>query len=134
VRLKTRVDGIDEKGVHIGSELIQAATVLWTAGVTCAPPHAIARRELRRAGRIIVEQDLSVPGHPKCSRSATIACFIPKAKPTRSPASAQSRSKRGATPRKTSMLTLRSEPRQAVPLLRQRHHGHDSAGRARSCK
>src|SRR6185503_13388091 len=34
VRLKTRVDGIDEKGVHIGSELIQAATVLWTAGVT----------------------------------------------------------------------------------------------------
>src|SRR5687767_11946157 len=65
VRVKTRVDGIDERGVHIGSELIEAGTVLWTAGVTARRLTQKLGVKLDRAGRIYVEQDLTVPGHPE---------------------------------------------------------------------
>lgn len=58
------VTKVDEHGVEIGAERIQAATVLWAAGVEAA---SLGRRlgvEVDRAGRIIVEPDLSIPANP----------------------------------------------------------------------
>jgi NADH dehydrogenase len=59
------VEDIDEKGVTLSSgQRIEAGTVLWAAGVQASP---IGRMlgEVDRAGRVLVEPDLSVRGHPE---------------------------------------------------------------------
>lgn len=59
------VDGIDEAGVTFSSgQRIEAGTVLWAAGVQAS---SIGRMlgEVDRAGRVMVEPDLSLPGHPE---------------------------------------------------------------------
>src|SRR4029077_3471365 len=44
---------------------IRAGTLIWTAGVKASPLAASLGVELTRGGRIVVEPDLSVPGHPE---------------------------------------------------------------------
>jgi NADH dehydrogenase len=59
------VSDIDEGGVTLSSgERIEAGTVLWAAGVAASPVGAMVG-EVDRAGRVPVEPDLSVPGHPE---------------------------------------------------------------------
>lgn len=58
------VTKIDAGGVDIGSERIQSATVLWAAGVKAASVGQASGLEVDRQGRVIVEPDLSVKGHP----------------------------------------------------------------------
>lgn len=65
VWLGKRVTGIDEEGVTLGSERIAARTKLWAAGVTSSPLGRSLGAELDRAGRVKVEPDLSLPGHPE---------------------------------------------------------------------
>jgi len=70
------VTHVDQGGVlvrdHAGEETrYDANTVLWTAGVE-APPVAAALAaatgaQTDRAGRIVVEKDLTIPGHPEIS-------------------------------------------------------------------
>lgn len=59
------VSNVDANGVQIGNERIEAATVLWAAGVTAIDTGKEMGVETDRIGRIIVEEDLSVPGHPE---------------------------------------------------------------------
>jgi NADH:ubiquinone reductase (H+-translocating) len=63
------VTGIDDESVVVDDERIPARTVVWAAGVTAS---GLARRlgeltgaECDRAGRITVEPDLTLPGHPE---------------------------------------------------------------------
>jgi NADH dehydrogenase len=65
VWLGKRVTGVDAEGVTLGSERIAAKTVLWAAGVASSPLGATLGAPLDRAGRVRVEADLSVPGHPE---------------------------------------------------------------------
>ena len=65
VRENARVTGVDAHGVILGTERIDAGTVLWTAGVAASPLTASLGVAHDRAGRVIVERDLSVPGHPE---------------------------------------------------------------------
>ena len=65
VRENTRVTGVDADGVILGAERLDAGTVLWTAGVAASPVTATLGIERDRAGRVVVERDLSVPGHPE---------------------------------------------------------------------
>ena len=65
VWLGRRVTGIDEGGVQLGGERLEAKTVIWCAGVAGSPVGATLGVPLDRAGRVIVEPDLSVPGHPE---------------------------------------------------------------------
>lgn len=59
------VADIDEHGVNLASgERVDAATVLWAAGVAASPVGAMVG-ETDRAGRVLVEPDLSVPGYPE---------------------------------------------------------------------
>jgi NADH:ubiquinone reductase (H+-translocating) len=44
---------------------IEAATIIWAAGVTASPAAAWISAAVDRAGRIKVEPDLSIPGHPE---------------------------------------------------------------------
>jgi NADH dehydrogenase len=65
VRENTRVTGVDDRGVVLGGERLDAGTVLWTAGVAASPLTATLGVPRDRAGRVNVERDLSVPGHPE---------------------------------------------------------------------
>jgi len=65
VWLGKRVTGIDADGVTLGAERIDAKTVLWAAGVASSPLGRSLGAPLDRAGRVLVEADLSVPGHPE---------------------------------------------------------------------
>lgn len=68
VREQTKVTAVDEHGVIMArephDEKIVAGTVLWAAGVTASPLVRSLGVPLDRAGRAIVEPDLSIPGHP----------------------------------------------------------------------
>jgi NADH dehydrogenase len=65
VWLGKRVVGIDAEGVDLGGERLAAKTVIWCAGVAAHPLGATLGVPLDRAGRVIVEPDLTVPGHPE---------------------------------------------------------------------
>ncbi|HEY8461226.1 MAG TPA: NAD(P)/FAD-dependent oxidoreductase, partial [Blastocatellia bacterium] len=63
VRTGAKVTDIDKRGVHLGDEMIKAATVIWAAGVSAT---ALTRRlgvPIDRAGRVLINPDLTVPGH-----------------------------------------------------------------------
>ena len=64
IRLNSRVTAIDEQGVIIGEERIEANNVFWAAGVLASPLGKTLGVELDRAGRVVVNPDLSVPGYP----------------------------------------------------------------------
>ncbi len=57
-----QVTAIDDEGVWIGPERIHAKTVLWAAGVTASPLAQSLGVPLDRAGRVLVEPDLTIPG------------------------------------------------------------------------
>ncbi len=65
VRLGQSVDQIDEHGVVVAGERILSKTVIWTAGVAPSPAGKWLNVETDRAGRVRVQRDLSVPGHPE---------------------------------------------------------------------
>jgi NADH dehydrogenase len=75
VRESTRVTGVDAQGVWLGQERLHAATVLWAAGVEASPLVATLGVPCDRAGRAIVEPDLSVPGHPEVFVAGDAAAF-----------------------------------------------------------
>jgi NADH dehydrogenase len=71
--LERMVVGIDSEAVTVdapdGSERIPARTVIWAAGVTASGLAAqlaeLTGADLDRAGRVAVEPDLTLPGHPQ---------------------------------------------------------------------
>jgi NADH dehydrogenase len=65
VRLGHRVDHIDGDGVIVAGERIASRTVVWTAGVAPSPAGKWLAVATDRAGRVEVQPDLSVPGHPE---------------------------------------------------------------------
>jgi len=65
VRLGQAVEKIDEDGVIVGGQRIASKTVIWTAGVAPSPAGKWLKAATDRAGRVRVQQDLSVPGHPE---------------------------------------------------------------------
>jgi NADH dehydrogenase len=60
-----KVTSIDAGGVQAGTERLDAATVLWAAGVRASPLAKEAGLEVDKQGRAIVGPDLSIPGHPE---------------------------------------------------------------------
>jgi NADH dehydrogenase len=62
VRIGAAVTGVDEHGVSVGGARIEAATVLWAAGVAASPAGRWLGVELDRAGRVAVGPDLAVKG------------------------------------------------------------------------
>ena len=79
VREGTPVTGIDAHGVMIGASganRINAATVIWTAGVAASPLVKTLGAPLDRAGRAMVAPDLSIPGHPEVFVVGDAACLL----------------------------------------------------------
>ena len=57
-----RVTGIEPHRVQLGAEVLEAGTVIWSAGVAAAPIGATLGVPLDRAGRVLVNSDLTIPG------------------------------------------------------------------------
>src|SRR6201998_3711105 len=64
VRLGHSVDQIDADGIVVAGERIASKTVIWTAGVAPSPAGKWLNVETDRAGRVRVQDDLTVPGYP----------------------------------------------------------------------
>src|ERR1700722_14061286 len=65
VRLGHGVDQIDAGGVLVDGARIASNTVIWTAGVAPSPAGKWLNVGTDRAGRVHIQQDLTVAGHPK---------------------------------------------------------------------
>jgi NADH dehydrogenase len=63
VRNNAQVTLIDQHGVYLADEQIKAATVIWAAGVRATSLTTRLGVPLDRAGRILIERDLTLPGH-----------------------------------------------------------------------
>lgn len=63
VRLGAAVTQCDAEGVLIGSERLDAAAIVWAAGVAASSAAKWLGAERDRAGRVVVGPDLTVPGH-----------------------------------------------------------------------
>lgn len=65
VRTGALVTNVEPGMVTVGKEQIQAAVILWGAGVSASALGKMLGAPTDRAGRVLVEPDLSVPGHPE---------------------------------------------------------------------
>lgn len=64
VRTGALVTKIEKHAVYVGDERIDTANVFWAAGVAASPLGRALGVPVDRAGRVVVENDLSIPGHP----------------------------------------------------------------------
>jgi NADH dehydrogenase len=132
VRTGCRVTGIDADGVTCDcagadgttrTERIASRTVIWAAGVAGSPLGrslaASAGATLDRAGRVVVEPDLSLPGHPEIWVVGDLAAARshgagePKPVPGVSPAAKQM----GRSAAANLLRRLRGEPTQPFRYL-----------------
>ncbi len=65
VRTGSKVTNVTSDAVWLGGEQIRSRAVIWAAGVAASPLARSLGVPLDHAGRIPVEPDLSVPGHPE---------------------------------------------------------------------
>lgn len=86
VRVKSRVTGINDRGVWLGEEFIPAANIIWAAGVQGSPLGATLPAERDALGRIRVEPDCSLPGHPEIFVIGDLAHYRPPGKAEALPA------------------------------------------------
>lgn len=65
VHTSTMVTDVETAAVHMGATRLPAAVILWAAGVAASPLGKKLGAPVDRAGRVLVNADLSVPGHPE---------------------------------------------------------------------
>lgn len=65
VELGVPVSECTAEGVVYGDRKLAAATIIWAAGVQASPAAHWLRVAADRAGRVIAEPDLTIPGHPE---------------------------------------------------------------------
>src|SRR5579871_2811183 len=65
VRTSTVVTKVEAGAVYVGDTRLNATVVLWAAGVAASPLGKKLGVAVDRAGRVPVQPDLSVPGHPE---------------------------------------------------------------------
>jgi NADH dehydrogenase len=65
VRTSTMVTNVEAGTVYIGETRLSAAVILWAAGVAASPLGKKLGMPIDRAGRVFVQPDLTLPGHPE---------------------------------------------------------------------
>ncbi len=63
VQTSAMVTGVEPGAVRIGATRLPAAVILWAAGVAASPLGRKLGAPVDRAGRVLVNADLSIPGH-----------------------------------------------------------------------
>ena len=122
VRLGHAVDQIDADGVIVAGERIFSKTVIWTAGVAPSPAGKWLGAATDRSGRVRIQSDLSVPGHPEIFVIGDTASLDQDGRPL--PGVAQVAIQQGRYAGKLIRRENRwpTRPR-AFPIFRQRQHG-----------
>jgi NADH dehydrogenase len=64
VRTSSAVTNIDAGAVYVGDHTIRTRSVFWAAGNVASPISKSLGVPLTKTGQVIVERDLSIPGHP----------------------------------------------------------------------
>ena len=75
------VKEMDEHGVKVGDEYIETDNAFWLAGVQASPAGKWLGAEVDRGGRVKVQSDLTVPGHPNIFVIGDTACVMQDGKP-----------------------------------------------------
>jgi NADH dehydrogenase len=77
VRTSTRVKNLRENEVELeNGEILRAGNILWAAGVSATPLTKNLGVELDKSGRVKVDPDLSVPGHPEIFAIGDMALVV----------------------------------------------------------
>jgi NADH dehydrogenase len=112
VRTQTPVTSIGPGFVELGSERLEAGTVLWAAGVSASPIARSLGVPLDRTGRVLVEPDLSIPGHREALVVGDLASMLQDGKPL--PGVAQVAIQQGRAAAANVLRRIRGEP--ALPF------------------
>ena len=109
VRVNSLVTKVERDGVSIGDEKIRARNAFWAAGNTASPLGRFLGAPLDNAGRVKVNPDLSVPGHPEVFAIGDLATYAQDGRlvPWVCPAANQE----GAAAAKSIIRNLRHQPR-----------------------
>jgi NADH dehydrogenase len=118
VRRSAAVTAVDEGGVSIGDERIAATTVLWAAGVAASPLAMSLGVPLDRAGRVLAEPTLEVPGHPRILVAGDVCALQQDGKPL--PGVAQVAKQQGVHAARNILRAIGNEP---LKLFRYRDYG-----------
>jgi NADH dehydrogenase len=110
VLLGRPVTEIAEDHVSVGEERIDARTVFWAAGNAASPLAADTGAELDRSGRVVVQPDLTVPGHPEVFAVGDVAQVTSGGRMV--PAVAPAAMQEGRWAAQNIIRTIRGEPRQ----------------------
>ena len=110
VRTGALVTRIEPDAVYVGGERIACRTVFWAAGNAASPLAMSVGGPLDRAGRVMVEPDLSVPGHPEIFVTGDVAGVI-RDDGTLVPGVAPAANQEGRTAAQNILRTIRGEPR-----------------------
>ncbi|HVE78907.1 MAG TPA: NAD(P)/FAD-dependent oxidoreductase [Gemmatimonadaceae bacterium] len=137
VRLNSIVTRIEPEAVYVGGERIPTRTVIWAAGNAASPLGAALGAPRDRAGRVLVEPDLSVPGHPEVFVVGDLAAARWRDKWV--PGVAQGAIQGGRAAARNIVRTLRGEPRRPFRYLNKgdmatigRHRAVADFGRVRT--
>ncbi|HEY4132198.1 MAG TPA: NAD(P)/FAD-dependent oxidoreductase, partial [Gemmatimonadaceae bacterium] len=110
VRTSTLVTSVCDGYVEIGKERIEARTILWAAGNAASPLGASLGVTRDRAGRVKVNEDLSIEGHPEIFVVGDLAELHSDGKPVPGVAPAAMQSGRAAA--RNVLHTVRGEGRE----------------------
>ena len=72
---QAKVTSVEPEAVMVGDTRVAAHTIMWAAGVAASPLGATLGVPLDRAGRVVVHEHLSVPGHPDVFVAGDLAGF-----------------------------------------------------------
>lgn len=78
VMTSTRVEHVGRGEVILNQKRLAAETVIWAAGVQASPAGAWLNTKTDRAGRVIVNPDLSIHGYPEIFVIGDAAAFMPE--------------------------------------------------------
>jgi len=69
------VTGVEPQAVRMGDKVLSATVTLWAAGVAASPLGRVLGAPVDRVGRVFVQPDLSIPGHPEVFVIGDLAAF-----------------------------------------------------------
>ena len=130
VQTSTLVTQVELGSVHIGESKLPATVILWAAGVAASPLGMKLGAPVDRVGRVLVNPDLSIPGHPEVFVVGDLAAlkdengkWLPSGRTGRDAGGQSHR------PQYRKRIALRAA--QELPLLEQRQPGNHRSSRRR---
>jgi NADH dehydrogenase len=111
VRTGAMVTRIESDAVYVGDERIPARTVFWAAGNAASPLGRSLGVPLDRSGRVEVERDLSVPGHPEVFVVGDLAATVQRDGVTPVPGVAPAANQEGRAAARNILATVGNQPR-----------------------